>query len=163
MPEPASSERCAHIVLKIVPQVMQAIRAEIRRQRGQDLSILQLRSLAFLHGHPGAPLSALAEHVGLTLPSMSSQVSGLVARGLIDRAVSREDRRYVTLRLTPQGQAVFLSALQHAEDRLAEALEGLSPDARTTVVEAMIHLGDIFGQGSPAEPMTVEPSSSHAS
>lgn len=160
MPETVSSERCAHIVLKVVPQVMQAIRAEVRRQRGQDLSVLQLRSLAFLHGNPGAPLSALAEHVGLTLPSMSSQVSGLVARGLIDRAVSPEDRRFVTLRLTPQGHAVFLSAFQHAEERLAETLEALSPEARATVVEAMIHLGGIFGSGSTPMPMVTETSTS---
>lgn len=162
MPEPASSEHCAHVMLKVVPQVMQAIRAEVRRQRGQDLSVLQLRALAFLHGRPGAPLTALAEHVGLTLPSMSSQVSGLVARDLIDRAVSPEDRRYVTLRLTPKGRAVFQSAFRQAEQQLAQRLEALSPEARGAIVEAMMYLSSVFSPESALLSTTTETSSTHA-
>lgn len=145
-----SSARCAHILLQVVPRVMQAIRAEVRSGRGPDLSVLQLRALAFLHRHPGEPLSALAEHVGLTLPSMSSQVSGLVNRGLIDRAVSPNDRRFVTLRLTAEGEAVFQAAVHHAEASLTQALAGLSEEELATVTAAMQILGDVF---RPADPM----------
>lgn len=142
--KPTGSERCAHIVLQVVPQVMQAIRAEVRSGRGPDLSVLQLRALAFLHRHPGAPLSLLAEHVGLTLPSMSSQVSGLVERGVIDRSVSVTDRRFVTLTLTAEGEAVFHAALQHAEERLACILAGLDTDELATVSAAMEVLARVF-------------------
>lgn len=140
----------AQVVLDVVPQVMQVIRAETRRQRDPDLSVLQVRALAFLHRNPGAPLSALAEHVGLTLPSMSSQVSGLVARNLIDRSVSVEDRRYVTLTLTDEGRAVFQAARTRAQQSMAEMLGKLSDDERAVVVEAMALLARVF-----APPVTV--------
>lgn len=143
-----SNETCAHALFDVVPQVMQSLRAEMRRQRGSDLSVLQLRALAFLHNNPGATLSLLAEHVGLTLPSMSSQVSGLVARNLIDRSISAEDRRFVTLNLTEQGQSVLQTARQNAQDSLAKTLSALSPDERATVIEAMQLLARVFAPPS---------------
>ena len=56
-----SAEQCARIILDVIPQVMQAIRSEIRGQRGHDLSVVQLRVLAFLRDYPGSPLWAVAE------------------------------------------------------------------------------------------------------
>jgi DNA-binding MarR family transcriptional regulator len=147
-----SNEECAHIVFEVVPQVMQSLRAEMRRQRGPDLSVLQLRALAFLRRHPGAALSVLAEHVGLTLPSMSSQVSGLVARNLIDRSVSPEDRRFVTLRLTEQGSSVLEAARQSAQENLANALSVLSPHERSVVVKAMHLLERVFNPTATETP-----------
>ena len=98
-----TADECAHELIEVIPEVMQTIRSHVRRQRGSDLSVLQIRVLAFLQHNPGAPLSAVAEHVGLTLPSMSTQVTGLVGRKLLHRATSRVDRRYITLTLTPSG------------------------------------------------------------
>ena len=43
----SANEQCAHIVFEVVPQVMQSLRAEMRRQRGPDLSVLQLRALVY--------------------------------------------------------------------------------------------------------------------
>ena len=139
-----SSEDAAHVLFDVVPQVMQQLRAEMRRRRGPEISVLQLRALAFLSRHPGATLSLVAEHVGLTLPSMSSQVSGLVARKLIDRSVSTEDRRYVTLKVTEQGRALLEMARQGAEENLAKNMAALSPRERATVVEAMHLLAHVF-------------------
>lgn len=145
---PCSSDVVAHELIDVVPQVMQALRAEIRRQRGPDLSVLQLRVLVFLNRHPGAPLSAVAEHVGLTLPSMSSQVTGLVGRNLINRSISSEDRRFVTLTLTDQGKAVLAAAVQAAQARFADILQDLSPEECRTVIEAMAVLRRIFSRSS---------------
>jgi DNA-binding MarR family transcriptional regulator len=138
------NDHCAHEVLDVVPQIMQHIRGEMRKQRGPDLSVLQFRALAFLRRRPGAPLSALAEHVGLTLPSMSSQVSGLVARKLIDRSTSTTDRRYVTLTLTEEGRALLDAARMNTQSNLAESLAQLSAAECATVMEAMRLLAGVF-------------------
>ncbi|GIV79893.1 MarR family winged helix-turn-helix transcriptional regulator [Litorilinea aerophila] len=143
-----SPDECARTVLDVVPAVMQAIRAEVRRHRGADLSVLQVRVLAFLNGHPGSTLSAVAEHVGLTLPSMSSQISRLVQRGLVARETSPHDRRCVTLRLTTQGAATLEAARQAARAGLAETLSALSPTERATVVEALQRLRPLFAAAS---------------
>lgn len=139
-----SSDDCARVVFEVVPHVMQKLRAEMRRRRGPEISVLQLRALAFLRRNPGATLSRLAEHVGLTLPSMSSQVSGLVARNLIDRSVSPEDRRFVTLTLTEQGRTLMETARQGTQESLATTIADLAPEERAVVVEAMHLLERVF-------------------
>lgn len=149
-----TNEQCAHTVFEVVPQVMQSIRIEMRRQRGSDLSVLQLRALAYLGRNPGSPLSALAEHAGLTLPSMSSQVSGLVARSLIDRSISPEDRRFVTLTLTEQGKSVLDAARHNAQGSLAKTLEVFSAEECATVIEAMKLLERVFAPSSPEHSQT---------
>ena len=132
-----SPNDCARELLEVIPEVMQMIRTQVRSQRGPDLSVLQIRVLAFLDGHPGAPLSAVAEHVGLTLPSMSTQVTGLVKRDLLERAISPTDRRYITLTLTSEGHARLTSALHGAQVTLAKTLAHLSNEERATVIQAL--------------------------
>ena len=142
-PTPSSTD-CARALLEAIPKVMQTIRAEMRRHRGQDLSVVQMRTLAFLNRQPGAPLSAVAEHVGLTLPSMSSQVSGLVARNLLDRSTAAHDRRYVTLTLTEQGRAVLETARRSALTHMAAKLDALTPGDHAVIIEACAILADLF-------------------
>jgi DNA-binding MarR family transcriptional regulator len=144
-----NDEACAHVVFEVVPHVMQKIRAEMRRRRGPEISVLQLRALAYLRRNPGATLSSLAEHVGLTLPSMSSQVSGLVARNLIDRSVSTTDRRFVTLTLTEQGSSLLAAARQGTQESLAKSLATLAPDERAIVMVAMALLERVFAPQAP--------------
>lgn len=130
-------EECAHELIDVVPEVIQVIRAEVRRQRGRDLSILQLRTLIYLARNPGATLSAVADHVGLTLSSMSTQVSKLVQRKLVERNESPHDRRFVTLTLTKTGEAHLEEARCGAETSLAVRCAQWSPGERATVVQAM--------------------------
>lgn len=149
-----SSDECAQVVFEVVPQVMQKVRTEMRRRRGPEISVLQLRALGYLRRNPGATLSSLAEHVGLTLPSMSSQVSGLVARNLINRSVSAEDRRFVTLTLTEQGRSLMEAARSGTQDSLAKNLAHLAPEERATVVEAMHLLARVFAPPETDSPQT---------
>jgi len=71
-----SLDECARQVLETVPLVMRTVRAEMRRRRTADLSVPQFRTLNFLNRQAGASLSQVAEHIGLTLPSMSLLVEG---------------------------------------------------------------------------------------
>ncbi len=139
-----TADQCAEALLDSIPEVMQVIRSQIRRQRNVELSVPQLRVLAFLNRHPGATLSSVAEHIGLTLSSMSLQVTALVARHLIDRTESPIDRRCVTLTLTPSGKAVLEAAVQGARVNLAATLDTLALEQRATVVQAMHILRSVF-------------------
>lgn len=141
---------CAHALLEIVPEVMQEIRHHVRTQRGSDLSVLQLRALAFLDRHPGAPLSAVADHVGLTLPSMSTQVSNLVERDLIARTTSVTDRRYVALQLTERGATLLATVRENARSSLAANVAHLSVAERAQIIDALQLLRTILTDG-PSE------------
>src|SRR5690242_16164818 len=96
-------EACAHELMDTAPQIIQAIRAEMRRGRASSISIPQFRTLGFIQRNPDSSLSNLAEHLGLTLPSASKLVDGLVKQKLVTREDSTSDRRRMTLVLTRAG------------------------------------------------------------
>ena len=139
-----SLDQCAREVLETVPLVMRTVRAEMRCHRTADLSVPQFRTLNFLHRQAGASLSQVAEHIGLTLPSISLLVDGLVERKLILRNTSAADRRRVTLTLTAHGQSVLDAAHGAAQAALAEKLAALSAKDRMIVAQAMQALHPIF-------------------
>ena len=144
----ATADDCARELLELVPAIMRHLRAEMRRQRGAGLSVPQFRALAFLNRQPGASLSALAEHIGLTRPSMSHTVEGLVTRKLVTRRTSTADRRSVTLDLTGRGRALLDAARATTQAHLAEQLSDLSVADRTRVIETARVLRPIFAAGA---------------
>jgi DNA-binding MarR family transcriptional regulator len=139
-----TSDDCAHEVLDVVPVVMRVLRAEMRAQRGPELSVPHFRVLAFLGNNEGASLSEVAEYVGLRLPSMSTLVNGLVTRGLVSRVPSAADRRRLALCLTPRGRATLNAARRATQARLAKQLACLSHEQQETVAEAMRALRALF-------------------
>jgi DNA-binding MarR family transcriptional regulator len=131
------AEECAHQVLEVVPLVMRAIRGHMRSHRTPDLSVPQFRTLAFLDGREGASLSEVAEHIGLTLPSMSKMIDGLVERNLVTRDSDPADRRRVRLCLTWHGRVVLQTAQEATQDYLARKLAALPADQQAMITEAM--------------------------
>src|SRR5438132_1392452 len=97
---PTAAEVAA-LVLNAAQLVVRLARAEVRRQHPGNLSLTQLRALDYLSADPDASLSAVADYVGLTLPSTSVLVAARAAvadrlkdlaprdRALITRAMAR--------------------------------------------------------------------------
>jgi DNA-binding MarR family transcriptional regulator len=135
---------CAKVILDVTPNIIQAIRFEMRHARDYDLTVPQFRTMAYISRNPGASLSAAAEFIGLTLSSMSILVNGLVERGLIDRETSSQDRRRVNLTLTETGANNFGNVLRTTERRLADVVTDLSDSERACVVEALELLRPLF-------------------
>jgi DNA-binding MarR family transcriptional regulator len=137
-------DTCAHELMDTAPQIMRSIRVEMRRGRGANISIPQFRSLRFIQCNLDSSLSNLAEHLGLTLPSVSKLVDGLVKQKLIIRQESKKDRRRVTLELTKSGASIVNSARAGAQANLAKKLSILTNDEQETVYQAMKLLRPIF-------------------
>ncbi len=140
----SAPEECASLVLQVVPQVMRAIRAELRDRADAALSVTQFRTLAYLAEQSGGSLSDLADHIGLALPSMSKLVDGLVARELVTREEDPNDRRRVVLCLTAKGRQSVQRAFSATQAQLSQRLQGLTPEQREAVACAMIALRPIF-------------------
>jgi DNA-binding MarR family transcriptional regulator len=136
-------DRCARQLLEVAPLVMRAIRAEMRAGGG-NLTVPQFRALAFVSRNPGASLSDVAEHMGLTLPSMSKLNDGLVARKLVTRVTATADRRRLVLAPTARGRALLESRRAATRVRLAERLAPLPAADRAVVSAAMHALQPIF-------------------
>jgi len=141
-----SADQCAHEVLEVIPMVMRGIRSELRIHRGGDISVPQFRTLLFLSRNENASLSEVAQHIGLTLPSMSNTIDMLVARRLVTRESHPADRRRMTLALTTPGRATLGSALKATEAYLRGLFGTLSSGERATIIQAMQTLRPLFSQ-----------------
>jgi DNA-binding MarR family transcriptional regulator len=140
-------DTCAHELMDTAPQIVQAVRVEMRRGRGSDISIPQFRTLRFIQRNPDSSLSNLADHLGLTLPSVSKLVDGLVKQKLVTRKESTTDRRKLILMLTQTGASIVDSARAGARANLAKKLQHLSDNELETISQAMQILCPIFNQG----------------
>ncbi len=143
-----SADECAALVAEVVPLVMRTIRAEMRGHRSPDLSVPQFRTLLFLRRQPGVSISDVAEHIGLTLPSVSKMVDRLVTRGLVMRHSAPGDRRRICLELTPLGAATLEATTRTTRERLSVRLAALAPETRAVVVQAMHSLQMVFGESA---------------
>jgi DNA-binding MarR family transcriptional regulator len=137
-------DTCTRELMDTAPQIMQAIRVEMRRGHGSDISIPQFRTLAFIQRNPDSSLSNLADHLGLTLPSVSKLVDGLVKQELVTRQESTADRRRLTLGLTQIGASIMNSARTGAQANLAKKLGCLSDSDLQKICTAMQLLRPIF-------------------
>jgi DNA-binding MarR family transcriptional regulator len=139
-----SPNECARQLLETLPLVMQTIGPHMRAHGTFSLSVPQFRSLMFLSKHEGASLSDVADHLGLSLPSTSKLVDGLVARGVVMREIHPGDRRRVTLRLTAGGRDRLRAAREIAQAHLARVLVALPPAERGALIQAMHALRGVF-------------------
>jgi len=130
-------DECAHEVLDVVPLAMRLIRKKLREHGAQFLSVPQFRTLLFISSNKGASLSEVADHIGLTLPSMSALVDGLVTRNFVVRRTRPEDRRRVDLTLTERGETTLRSARNATQDYLKVRFSGLSESERGTILKGM--------------------------
>lgn len=132
------------LLLETSPLLMRTIRSYMRERHAGELSVPQYRVLAYLHRHPGVTLSAVAEHMGLTLSGTSRLVDGLVTRGLLSRHEAAEDRRTISLHVTDDGQHLLDDARDHTLTALDALLTTLSPADAITIQQALSQLRAIF-------------------
>jgi DNA-binding MarR family transcriptional regulator len=83
----------------------------------QQLALSQVK-LMLLISQPGQQLKVtdVADFLGVTNAAASRAIDRLVQRGLLDRTVSKEDRRAVDLALTEEGKAL-LAEFKRVRDR----------------------------------------------
>jgi len=138
------AEECAQAVMETVPKVMRAIREEMRRRGAPLLSIPQLRTLAYLHRHPGSCLFHVADHLGVTRPTASAIVELLVQRGLVTRTEDPRERRRVILRPTPLGTRLHQRVRQSTHVWMVTALSRLSPERLRQITQGVTLLAEPF-------------------
>jgi DNA-binding MarR family transcriptional regulator len=130
--------------METVPLVMRFIRTEMRSRRAPSLSVPQFRVLTFLSHRPGAPLSSVAEHLGVARSTASATVDRLVRRQLVQRKTHPEERRSVVLTLTSTGMQHLQQVRDAASTRMAKVLAGLSAADLLQVSQGLTLLGNAF-------------------
>jgi MarR family 2-MHQ and catechol resistance regulon transcriptional repressor len=80
-----------------------------------------------LHKGP-MPVNTIGPIVDLTPGSISIAVDRLVAKGLVSRVESAEDRRVRIVALTPQGRDLIVSAFRKHSREMKRVFSELSPE-----------------------------------
>lgn len=90
-------------------------------------------------------LNKLAELLGLDNSTTSRTLNNLVTRGLANRNMDSEDRRYVSISLTSSGTEIFKNIEDRMEARFSEIYEKLPETQRDQVLEAVELLLNALG------------------
>ena len=88
-----------------------------------DFGVLEL----LLHKGP-LPVNTIGPMVNLTPGSISIAVDRLVAKGLVSRVESAEDRRVRIVALTPRGKDLIVSAFRKHSGQMKRVFSELSPE-----------------------------------
>jgi DNA-binding MarR family transcriptional regulator len=139
-----SAQSCAREILEAVPLVMRFIRGQVRQRRTAGLSLPQFRSLIFLSRTQNSSLSAVAGHLGLSLPAMSRLIDGLVNDRLVERQLVSTNRRQIALTLTARGRTTLEKVRNEIRLRLADSLKDLPAAEQKIVQSAMRVLLRVF-------------------
>ena len=87
-------------------------------------------------------LSELAGRMGITAPTASRAVDGLVELGLLERLPDPEDRRAVRIGVTPTGRTDIEARKARVAAALAPAVEALSVHDRARLTTLLTRLAD---------------------
>jgi DNA-binding MarR family transcriptional regulator len=148
----SSALQTARSLATLVPRLNRLFRGQVRPAAGLSMpQFIALRALR--HG----PLAAgeLAERFGVSRPTITRMVDGLVKKGLVERRPGAEDRRIALTSLTAQGRALHEATEASAIESLAGLLDGL-PSERLGRLEAA--LGDLV-EALAADPRVAVPRS----
>lgn len=121
-----------------VPPVWNFIRSHIQTTATEkfDISVEQFHILR--HVRRGiCSVSELAIAKNISRPAISQAVDILVNKGLLTRAQSAQDRRYVELALTGSGNALLDAVFKETRGWMKEHMHALSADELETLARAM--------------------------
>ena len=135
--------RIAKRLLETIPLSMARLRMEMRSSVPPDLSVPHFRILgSVIRGK--TLVNEIAQHHGVSQPSMSRSVNSLVKRGLIERSRKSADRRQTPLRLTKKGTALFRKIKMATENRLSQKVMTMDSKSRNALLQGLAELEKLF-------------------
>ena len=134
--DPVAAQRAAAEV-EVAAEALVGIWAHVAESLDVRVSPTQLRALTAVGRYGELNLSQLAEALG-ALPSSASRLCDrLEAAGLLARDTGRASRRAVSLRLTPEGEALLEQARTRRQEQIAQVLDAMSPADRAGLAQGL--------------------------
>jgi DNA-binding MarR family transcriptional regulator len=140
--KPSSPDDTRKILEGISAVTRQLARASGGPDEGPPMTSTQ--RLALFETAVGGPLrlSELAERMGITAPTASRAVDGLVELGLLERLPDPADRRAVSIDVTAPGRARVEERMALAAAALEPAVAALSAQDRARLAALLARLAD---------------------
>lgn len=129
------------------PPTWNHIRGHVRTIAEEQFNITVEQFHILRHIRKGASsVSALAEVRMISRPGVSQIVELLVDKGLVDRQRDPDDRRYVQLSLTAEGDRLLDAIFNTNRAWMMEKMAGLTPVQLDEIVRALASLQQIFDE-----------------
>jgi DNA-binding MarR family transcriptional regulator len=110
----------------------------------------QAHTLMWLGEDGALTMGVLARRAGITEKTITGVVDRLEVSGLLERVRSEEDRRSVSVRLTPKGQLVYADLHTHLREGLDQVLTLLEPEDRCALFGVLKKLAQKLKQRAAA-------------
>jgi DNA-binding MarR family transcriptional regulator len=122
----------------MVEELIGALRSLVARGLAEEgLSWNQYQALYFLGTERRFRMRDVRDALGISGPLVTTIIDKTVGKGFATRQRSRDNRRNITVSLTPAGRS-FLAKLEREKDRFyGRLLGGLRPAARRTMQEGL--------------------------
>ena len=134
-----------------IPPVWNLVRSNLRCIASENFEISVEQFHILRHIRKGiTSVSELAAVKQISRPAISQAVDILVEKGLIARQQDANDRRYVHLRLTPEGDGLLNKIFQENRAWMTEKMAAFDPETLNRVIEGLGILKTIFEE-SPDE------------
>ena len=138
-------------------RIVQVLRTSSREaERRVGLTAAQLFALQQLAASPGASVNELAARTFTHQSSVSVVVQRLVARKLVVKVISKDDRRRVRLELTNAGRAVLRRSPEPVQKRLIAGIAALPVAQRQVLIQALGSIAEVLATSNTAPPMLFE-------
>jgi DNA-binding MarR family transcriptional regulator len=121
----ATAELAGHLRLSVT-----RLARVLRQTADTDLSPTQASVLATVSNHGPLPLGELAERERVASPTITKVIALLHEKGLVDKAIDPDDRRFVRVALTPAGEELLERTRARKNAWLVRQLTKLSDDDR---------------------------------
>ena len=102
-----------------------------------SLTLAQCHALVEIGRAECISLIELAKLLDLDNSTMSRTVNNLVNSGMAERALDPNDRRYVTIRLTPEGHGDFREIESNMSAYYARIYAAIPPEDRQMVLDSL--------------------------
>jgi len=129
--------------IKVIPNSMSLIRSHIRNASESDLSFPKFRILSNIN-RGLCTVSELAENHCISQPAVSKLVDSLVDEKYITRHENTSDRRFIELRLTPEGSKKFQDVRTKASKEFQHNIDLLNSKELKQLEDALSFLESFF-------------------
>ena len=133
-----------------VPRYIQTMRRTVEENADPEpLTLPQYRCLQAIDARDVALTTHLAREMGVTVPTMTSRIDGLVERELVRRQPDPASRRQIQVSLTERGAATLARYRTAIDERLNALLAPLSAAARERLRDAFGELATLLSPPAP--------------
>ena len=98
---PINRTKTAAAIAKLMPYIIQG--AHLGAMNIKGITQSQFFLLILLHTNGEISMKAIADRVGVRMPTLTGMINRLVKQGYVKRVLKQDDRRQVWIALTPKG------------------------------------------------------------